>query len=66
MSRIGDQGGDQQVQDVPAGGAGADSGAADAVGVDPESESSVPDESVHNDEPGVGTRRSDDEADAER
>lgn len=42
---------------VPAGGAGADSGAADAVRVDPDDASEVPDESTHNDEPGVGTRR---------
>ncbi|WP_067199648.1 hypothetical protein [Microbacterium sp. XT11] len=45
--------------DVPAGGAGADSGAADAVRVDPDDEGAVPDESVHNAEPGVGTRRTD-------
>ncbi|MBW8762323.1 MAG: hypothetical protein JF592_07020 [Microbacterium sp.] len=66
--RIANQGGAQHepVEDVPAGGAGADSGAADTVGVDPASESSVPDESVHNAEPGVGTRRPDDEVDAER
>lgn len=47
-----------QVTDTPAGGAGADSGGSGAVRVDPSSESSVADESVHNDEPGVGTRRS--------
>lgn len=45
--------------DVPAGGAGADSGAAEAVRVDPDSRSSIPDESTHNDEPGIGTRRAD-------
>ncbi|WP_262002459.1 hypothetical protein [Microbacterium sp. Mcb102] len=44
---------------VPAGGAGADSGAVEAVRVDPESRSSVPDESTHNDEPGIGPRRAD-------
>ncbi|WP_029264146.1 MULTISPECIES: hypothetical protein [unclassified Microbacterium] len=44
---------------VPAGGAGADSGSAEAVRVDPDSRSSVPDESTHNDEPGIGTRRAD-------
>ena len=49
-----------QVTDTPAGGAGADSGGSGAVRVDPSSESSVADESVHNDEPGVGTRGSDD------
>ncbi|MBO0979098.1 hypothetical protein [Microbacterium sp. SD291] len=42
--------------DVPAGGAGADSGAVDAVRVDPEDEAEIPDRSAHNDEPGVGTR----------
>ena len=47
-----------QVAETPAGGAGADSGGSGAVRVDPSSESSVADESVHNDEPGVGTRRS--------
>lgn len=45
--------------DVPAGGAGADSGAVDAVQVDPDDEASVPDRSPMNDEPGVGTRRPD-------
>ncbi|WP_341955961.1 hypothetical protein [Microbacterium sp. LWH13-1.2] len=48
-----------QVADTPAGGAGADSGGSGPVRVDPSSAASVPDESVHNDEPGVGTRRSD-------
>jgi hypothetical protein len=46
---------DGGIQDVPAGGAGADSGAVDQVRVDPDDESAVPDRSVHNDEPGVGT-----------
>lgn len=46
------------VGDTPAGGAGADSGGGGTVRVDPSSEASVPDESTHNDEPGVGTRRS--------
>lgn len=45
-------------EDVPAGGAGADSGAAAAVQVDPDDESSVKNLSSHNDEPGVGTRTS--------
>lgn len=50
--------------DVPAGGAGADSGAAETVRVDPASRASVPDESTHNGEPGVGTRRAEvDDAD---
>ncbi len=48
------------VGDVPAGGAGADSGGAGAVRVDPSSEGEVKDESIHNDEPGIGTRRSGD------
>lgn len=47
-----------QVGETPAGNAGADSGGSGPVRVDPSSESSVQDESVHNDEPGVGTRRS--------
>lgn len=42
---------------VPAGGSGADSGAVESVRVDPDDESTVPDRSTHNDEPGVGTRR---------
>lgn len=46
------------VGDTPAGGAGADSGGGATVRVDPASEASIPDESVHNDEPGIGTRRS--------
>ncbi|GGD88801.1 hypothetical protein [Microbacterium murale] len=45
--------------DVPAGGAGADSGSVDAVQVDPDDEASIPDRSPLNDEPGVGTRRPD-------
>ncbi|AQY00090.1 hypothetical protein [Microbacterium foliorum] len=49
-----------QVGEIPAGNAGADSGGSGPVRVDPSSESSVQDESVHNDEPGVGTRRSGD------
>lgn len=47
-----------QVGETPAGNAGADSGGSGAVRVDPSSESSVQDESIHNDEPGIGTRRS--------
>jgi hypothetical protein len=47
--------------DVPAGGAGADSGAVDAVQIDPDDEASIPDRSAMNDEPGVGTRRAHDE-----
>lgn len=46
------------VGDVPAGGAGADSGGEGPVRVDPTSESEIKDESIHNDEPGIGTRRS--------
>jgi hypothetical protein len=49
-----------QIGENPAGNAGADSGGSDPVRVDPSSESSVQDESTHNDEPGVGTRRSGD------
>ena len=47
---------DGHPEDVPAGGAGADSGAADAVRIDPDDEASIPDVSTHNKEPGVGTR----------
>jgi hypothetical protein len=47
------------VEDIPAGGGGADSGAAETVRVDPESGDAITDESVHNDEPGVGPRRAD-------
>jgi len=46
-------------QDVPAGGAGADSGATEAVRVDPDDTAEIPDRSVHNDEAGVGTRDAD-------
>lgn len=58
---LAERGGDQPADpgDVPAGGAGADSGAASAVGVEPGSRSSVSDESTHNDDPGIGTRRPD-------
>ncbi|WP_164233793.1 hypothetical protein [Microbacterium hydrocarbonoxydans] len=42
--------------DVPAGGAGADSGAVESVRIDPDDEAAIPDRSPHNDEPGVGTR----------
>lgn len=41
--------------DVPAGGAGADSGAAETVRIDPDDRAEVPGRSPHNDEPGVGT-----------
>lgn len=48
--------GEEPTDAVPAGGAGADSGAADAVRIDPDDEASIPDISTHNREPGVGTR----------
>lgn len=48
--------GESPTEAVPAGGAGADSGAADVVRVDPDDEASIPDVSTHNKEPGVGTR----------
>lgn len=69
MSGIGDQGmrppgverapaddtdEDQETEQVPAGRAGADSGSADAVRIDPDDESEIPDTSEMNDEPGVG------------
>lgn len=49
------------VGDTPAGGGGADSGAAAAVGVDEATEESATEEarsysSEHNDEPGIGNR----------
>lgn len=49
------------VGDTPAGGGGADSGAAAAVGVDEATEASAKEEldsynSEHNDEPGIGNR----------
>lgn len=53
----------EPIGEIPAGNAGADSGGSGPVRVDPSSESSVQDESVHNDEPGVGTRRSGDSGD---
>jgi hypothetical protein len=61
-AHLAERGGDDAdaLGDVPAGGAGADSGGGSAVRVDPASESEVKDESVHNDEPGIGTRRSGD------
>ena len=45
--------------DVPAGGAGADSGSVDAVQVDPDDEADIANSSPMNDEPGVGTRGAD-------
>ena len=51
-----DTGQDGQAPPVPAGRAGADSGAADAVSIDPEDEGGIPDSSAMNDEPGVGPR----------
>lgn len=45
------------VEDVPAGRAGADSGAVDAVRIDPDDEADLPDSSAMNDEPGVGPGR---------
>jgi len=44
------------VEEVPAGGAGADSGAVGAVAVDAEGEAEIANTSAMNDEPGVGTR----------
>ena len=42
--------------DVPAGGAGADTGAVDAARVDPTDRAEIPNVSSQNDAPGVGTR----------
>lgn len=52
------------VGDTPAGGGGADSGSADAVGVDDATEEAAEKEarsysSEHNDEPGIGNRPGD-------
>jgi len=52
------------VQGIPAGGGGADSGPAEAVRVEPDSwdenaEGVDTEQSVHNDEPGVGPRSAD-------
>lgn len=44
------------IEQVPAGGAGADSGSASVVEVDPEDEGSIQDVSSQNEHPGVGTR----------
>lgn len=62
-AHLAERGGDEPgvSEEVPAGGAGADAGAGQAARVSPESDASVSDESIHNDEPGVGTRRADDE-----
>lgn len=59
---LAERGGDDTdlIENVPAGGAGADAGAGQAARVDPSSDASVPDESEHNDEPGIGTRGAED------
>ncbi|GAB3601244.1 hypothetical protein [Microbacterium tumbae] len=44
------------VEEVPAGGAGADSGSAETVRIDPDDEAEIPNRSEANDEAGVGTR----------
>jgi len=45
---------DDETEQVPAGRAGADSGSADRVRIDPDDESQIPDTSEMNDTPGVG------------
>lgn len=59
---LSEHGGDdaELIEELPAGNAGADAGAGGAAGIDPDSEASVQDESMHNDAPGIGTRRSGD------
>ena len=52
---------EQLAQSVPAGGAGADSGAVDAVGIDDEDSAPIQNVSPMNDTPGVGTRAADGE-----
>lgn len=49
-----DDDGVEEPEQVPAGRAGADSGAADAVRIDPEDDAEIPDSSQMNDEPGIG------------
>ncbi|WP_194421858.1 hypothetical protein [Microbacterium abyssi] len=44
----------EETEQVPAGRAGADSGSADAVRIDPDDDAEIPDSSEMNDEPGVG------------
>lgn len=58
---------------VPAGGAGADTGAVDSASIDPADRADIPNISSQNDIPGVGTRAADgsmetdlDDADPER
>jgi len=46
-------------EDVPAGGAGADTGSVDAAQVDPTDRAEIPNVSSQNDIPGVGTRGGD-------
>lgn len=63
-AHLAERGGDDPagVQDVPAGGAGADAGAGSAARVDPASENPPEPayESTHNEEPGVGPRHGED------
>lgn len=51
-----DGGYDATAADVPAGGAGADTGAVDATRVDPDDRAEIPNVSSQNDAPGVGIR----------
>ncbi|GGA63320.1 hypothetical protein GCM10011490_12410 [Pseudoclavibacter endophyticus] len=48
---------DEQVEEVPAGGAGADASSAETVEVDPDDEASPPEPSPLNDIPGVDPRQ---------
>jgi len=50
---------DATPEDVPAGGAGADTGSVDAARVDPADRAEIPNVSSQNDIPGVGTRGGD-------
>lgn len=61
-AHLDERGGDRAdgVENVPAGGAGADAGAGSAARVDGSTEPSEPGyESAHSDEPGVGAKRPD-------
>ncbi|WP_460802533.1 hypothetical protein [Microbacterium sp. GXF6406] len=47
----------ENIEEVPAGRAGADSGSSDAVRISPDDEAEIPDASPQNDAPGVGPGR---------
>lgn len=59
MSDANEQAGPAAMESVPAGGAGADSGAVDAVWIDEDDRARLPNISSQNDVTGVGTRAAD-------